>query len=56
MLEYTLLTCKERKQKGKDWKRELLCEVDKDAVDKLVVKQVHVVDGSEVILKDLTGI
>jgi hypothetical protein len=56
MLEYTFLTCKERIQKGKDWKRELMCDVDKDAVDKLVEKQVHAVDGPEVILKDLTNI
>ena len=53
MLEYTFVTCKERIQKGEDRKRELLFDVDKAAVDKLVEKQVHVVDGSEVIFRRL---
>jgi len=52
-MEYTFVTCEERIQEGENRKRELLSDVDKNAVDKLVEKQVNVVGGNKVIFDRL---
>ena len=53
MLEYTFVTCEDRIKEGKDRKKELLRDVDKPAVGKLLEEQINAVGGSKVVFERL---
>ena len=50
-LDYTFVTCKRRIEEGEKRKRDLLSDVDNEAVDKLIDEQIMTVGGSKVVYR-----
>ena len=48
-IDYTFVTCKERIEDGEKKKNELVSNVDGDAVDKLIEKQIDIVGGNRIL-------